>query len=216
MSSHSRRAFLTSGLAAVAATAGCLGGPSSDAGGSAVPTAEGQPLPAPVAGDPDADVTVAVFEDYACPHCATYSLQVYPEVAADFLADGLVRYEFHDLPIPVDATASWQAANAARSVQAQAGDEAYFTYSKRLFENQDGLGPDAYADLTDGLDAEGDEVRRAATGRIYDPTIEADRQAAMDRGIQATPTVLVDGESVEWSEVAYPPVRDAIEAARDG
>jgi protein-disulfide isomerase len=155
-----------------------------------------------------------VYEDYACPHCATYSESVYPQVRDDYLADGTIRYEFHDFPIPVDETVSWGAASAARAVQDTAGDEAYFTYSERLFANQNQLGPDTYADLTEGLEVDGETVRAAATGELYRPTVSGDREAGIDRGVEGTPTVFVNDERVEWSEIAYEPVQSAIEAAR--
>jgi len=223
MTTWSRRAFLAGATALATTTAGCLGGGGADTeteppelgtiADSATPTG-GQPLPTPVAGDPDADVTVAVFEDYACPHCGTYSLEVFPQVAADYLETDEIRYELRDFPIPVDEQVSWQAASAARAVQASAGTQAFYVYSERLFANQDSLGPDTYASLTEGLDVDGEAVRTAATERRYDQTVEADKQAGLDRGVQGTPTVFVDGEPVQWSEIAYDPVREAIEAAR--
>lgn len=218
MTRLSRRTVLAGAAALTAASAGCLSGGSDPPelgtiADSATPS-DGQPLPTPVAGDPDADVTVAVFEDYACPHCATYSTEVFPQVAADYLEDGQVRYEFHDFPIPVDERKSWQAASAARAVQAVAGNQAYFRYSERLFRNQSSVGPATYGSLTEGLDADGDTVREAGTERRYDETVSADKQAGIDRGVEGTPTVFVDGQRVQWSEIAYEPVREAIEAAR--
>lgn len=222
MTTWSRRAFLAGTTALATTTAGCLGGGSDDGSeppeigtiaDSSPPTGD-QPLPTPVAGDPDADVTVAVFEDYACPHCATYSLEVFPQVAADYLETDEIRYEFHDFPIPVDEQVSWQAASAARAVQAGAGTQAFYVYSERLFANQASLGPDTYASLTEGLDVDADTVRAAATERRYDGTVEAAKQTGLDRGVQGTPTVFVDGEPVQWSEIAYEPVRGAIESAR--
>lgn len=225
MTTWSRRAFLAGTAALATTTAGCLGGGSGNGSGAGEPPEIGtiadssppsgdQPLPTPVAGDPDADVTVAVFEDYACPHCATYSLEVFPQVAADYLETDEIRYEFHDFPIPVDEQVSWQAASAARAVQAAAGTQAFYVYSERLFANQSSLGPDTYASLAEGLDVDADTVRTAATERRYDETVEAAKQAGLDRGVQGTPTVFVDGEPVQWSEIAYEPVRDAIERAR--
>jgi protein-disulfide isomerase len=223
MITSSRRVFLAGAVAVTAGTAGCLGGGGDDGGSdppelgeiadSATPS-DGQPLPSPVAGDPDADVTVAVFEDYACPHCATYSLEVFPQLAAEYLETEQVRYEFHDFPIPVDERLSWQAASAARAVQADAGSQAFFVYSERLFANQDSIGPAVYGDHTEGIDADGETVRRAGTERRYDQTVEADKEAGRERGVQGTPTVFVDGERVQWQEIAYEPVRDAIESAR--
>ncbi|WP_424004574.1 DsbA family protein [Haloarcula salina] len=219
MNRRTRRGFLTASLAALGATAGCLGGGSGSNtptnSGTPTPTpAPGQPLSTPVAGDPEADVTVAVYEDYACPHCQTYAEQVYPKVRETYISEGTIRYEFHDFPIPVDETVSWQAASAARAVQDEAGDEAFFTYSERLFANQSSLGPDAYAALTDGLSVDGETVRAAATGELYRPTVAKDRQNGIDRGVGGTPAVFVNDDPVEWQEIAFEPLQSAIESAR--
>ena len=225
MKRFSRRQFIAGSVALTTASAGCLTGGGGDqsvevgtpefgtVAGSATPTGDGQ-LPTPVAGDPEAEVTVATFEDYACPHCATYSIEVFPQVASDYLESGDVRYEFHDFPIPVDESVSWEAANAARAVQASAGPQAFYVYAERLFRNQAALDPDAYATLTEGLDVDGETVRAAATNRRYDGTVSADKQGGLDRGVDGTPMVFVDGEPVQWQEIAYEPVREAIEAAR--
>lgn len=222
MTRFTRRAFIAGGVAVAAGSAGCLSGGTEqstppelgDIAATSTPGTDGT-LPTPVAGDPDADVTVAVYEDYACPHCGTYSLEVFPQVASEYLEPGTVRYEFHDFPIPVDETVSWQAANAARAVQVAAGPQAYFEYSEALFANQSSLGPDTYASLADDIGVDGATVRQAATDRSYDETVGADRQAGQDRGVTGTPTVFVDDSPVQWSEVSYEPVRDAIESARN-
>ncbi|MFC6976383.1 DsbA family protein [Halomicroarcula sp. GCM10025709] len=213
MNRSTRRGFLAASVGVAGLTAGCL----SNSGGSpSVPTAEGQPLPAPVAGDPDADVTVEVYEDYACPHCRTFSLEVYPQIRTNYLSSGSIEYVFNDFPIPVDDAVSWEAASAARAVQDRAGDEAFFTYNKRLFENQNRLGPSVYAELTEGMDVDGETIREEGVGEAYRPTVSEDRSAGRERGVSGTPTVFVDGEAVQWSEVAFGPVQQAIDAALDG
>ena len=222
MTRFTRRAFVAGSVAVAAGIAGCSSSGEDqstppelgDIASTSTPTTGGT-LPTPVAGDPDADVTVAVYEDYACPHCGTYSLDVFPQLASEYLRPGTVRYAFHDFPIPVDETASWEAANAARAVQAAAGSQAYFEYSEALFANQSNLGPDTYASLADDVGVDGATVREAATGRKHDETIQTDRQRGRDRGVTGTPTVFVDGSEVQWSEVAYEPVKDAIESAKD-
>lgn len=57
-------------------------------------------------------------------------------------------------------------------------------------------------------------VRSAVTERIDDPALSADRVSGIDRGVEGTPTVFVDGTFVGWTEIASEPVRDAIESAR--
>lgn len=224
----SRRALLAAGGTALATLAGCSGGTESGSteandgdSGATSTTADGGAgretatprtdlLSAPVAGDPEADVTVAVYEDFACPHCATFNEEVYPTLRSEYVDSEQIRYEHHDFPIPVDQAVSWQAPNAARAVQATVGDGAFFAYADRLFANQGSLEPNAYAALAEEVDAEPSAVKTAAVGREYDATIEADRERGYDAGVRGTPTAFVNGEEVEATTEA---LTEAIDAA---
>jgi len=218
-----RRVLLAAGTAGFAALAGCGGGTGGDettspAGGDDTTTPPGGDtttpseddtttaptttagsdlLPAPSIGPDDAGVTVMAFEDYACPHCREYSLNVFPEIRGQYVDTGQIRYEFHDLPIPVSDPGSFTAASAARAVQDTVGDEAYFGFSKGLFENQDSLGPDLYADLASDVGADPGTVRTAAAERRYEETVQADRQRGIDMGVPGTPGIFVDGTLLE-------------------
>ena len=214
-----RRAFLATGGMALATLAGCSGGTESETeeangGGGDEPTDTGTAaadlLSAPVAGDPDAAVTVAVYEDFACPHCATFNEEVYPQIRSEYVESEQIRYEHHDFPIPVEETVSWQAPNAARAVQTTVGDDAFFDYADRLFANQGSLEPNAYAALAEEVDADPSTVKTAAVDREYDATVEADRERGIDAGVRGTPTAFVNGEEVEATADA---LTDAIDAA---
>ncbi|MFB6161789.1 MAG: thioredoxin domain-containing protein [Haloferacaceae archaeon] len=199
-----RRQYLA--VAAGAAAAGCLGG--DGGGGTATPEPS---LSAPVLGDPDAAVTVASYEDFACPHCRTYALDVFPRIREEYVAPGKVRYEHHDFPIPVDERWSWDAALAARAVQDAVGDEAFFEYATRLFENQGQYSMDLIGRLADAVGADADAVRQAVREERFRPTVAADRRRGRDAGVSGTPTVFVDGEAL--SSYGYRTVADAIESA---
>jgi protein-disulfide isomerase len=168
-------------------------------------------LPAPVRGDPEADVTVMAFEDYACPHCRDYSLEVVPELASQYMEPGIIRYEFRDFPIPVAEPTSWRAANAAREAQDRAGDATFWEYEKLLFENQNRLGPDTFAGIANELDLDGEAVRDAAVNEKHTNTVQADRNMGQNMGVEGTPTVFVDGNAVRPTAEA---IGDAIEQAR--
>jgi protein-disulfide isomerase len=220
-----RRLLQALGSVAVVATAGCLGGdgddtvtPTADGGesaadsgtstGTAAETAGGsEVLPAPSLGPEDAAVTVAVYKDYACPHCATYNADIKPAIVSEYVDAGVARLAHHDFPIPVDDTESWRAASAARAVQVEAGDEAFFDYADRLFQNQPALGLDTYAELAESVP--GETVRQAANDRSYQTTVESDRETGIDRGVKGTPTVFVNGKQTEsWD-------RETVESAID-
>ena len=201
---------------ALTSLAGCLGlGGGSASADSDLPNynASGglsvnQPLDAPVKGDPNAGVTVAAYEDYACPHCQEYVQNVVPEIQSDYIDSNDIRYEHHDFPLPVDDPASYTAANAARAAQALAGDQAFWTYLDQLFANQSSLGPEFYASLGEETGLGADRIRSAATNRRFERTITNDKQQGMQKGIEGTPAVFVNGTAVD-------PTVDAISSAID-
>lgn len=206
--SLSRRQFVT---ATVTGAAGVLAGCLSN-GRDPGEQASGQPLAVPLKGDPEAAVTVTVYEDIACPHCATYQTEVLPQIESEYLDSDEIRYEFHDMVLPVDKQVSWEAANAARSVQDRADDAAFFEYLGALFENQGDLSPETYEQLAAELDVDEAGVRDDATEQAYDETVSHYTSEAEDEGVDSTPTVVVDGSTVEWGdEVAFGPVAEAID-----
>lgn len=208
-----RRRFLAAAGATTAVlVAGCSDGagdgeadtPTPDDGGGETntqetPTPYGEELSPPVRGDADADVTLAVFEDYACPHCADYNAEGFPELEEAYVATGEIRYEHRDLPIPVADPGSFQAANAGLAVQHRHGDEAFWEYSDALFERSGDIsteGPELYASLAEEQGHDPAEIREAAQYRVYRASVERDRQRAIDLGAEATPTFALDGEIV--------------------
>ncbi|MFB6102524.1 MAG: thioredoxin domain-containing protein [Haloplanus sp.] len=211
---RTRRAYLAA-TAGIGLVTGCLGGGGSGEGGTNGCDVDPEPtvseLPAPTLGASDASVTVAAFEDFACPHCATYSLEVFPEIRTEYVETGVVRYEFHDFPIPVDERWSWQAASAARGVQDETDDETFFEYAHLLFENQEDFSLGLLTDLANEVGAPRCAIQADAVNETYRPVVKADRQAAIDRGADGTPAVFVAGESVTPT---YDAVASAIEAER--
>ena len=211
-----RRALLGASGVAITSLAGCLGlGGGSASADSDLPTynasgslSASQPLDAPVKGDPNAGVTVAAYEDYACPHCQEYVENVVPEIQSNYIDSNDIRYEHHDFPIPVDDPTSYTAANAARAAQVLAGDEAFWTYLDQLFANQDSLGPDFYSSLGEETGLGADRIKKAATNRQFEQTITNDRQQGVSNGVEGTPTVFVNGTAVD-------PTVDAISSAID-
>ncbi|MFD1599698.1 DsbA family protein [Halobellus rarus] len=212
-----RRAYLAAigGTAAVGATAGCLGGSGSGSESADLPdgcdvgTLESvSSLPRPTLGPEDAPVTVEVFEDFACPHCQTFTTDVYPEIKSNYVDAGDVRYRFFDFPIPVDETWSWAAASAARAVQDRADDETFFAFTEGVYENQGDLSENGYQivhDLADELGVDGCAVAAAADQEPYREVVEADRQTGSDRDIPGTPAVYVNGELLDdyqWDAVS--------------
>jgi protein-disulfide isomerase len=199
--------------AGLAGLAGCLGG-GPDVSGSGDCRIESEStvseLPPPVAGDPEADVTVMVFEDFACPHCRTYHLDVFPTIRSEYLDPGRVRYEHHDLPIPVSERWSWWVASAARGVQDTVGDGAFFEFAAGAFERQSDFSLATVAEVAGSAGADPCAIQNDAANEVYRPVLEADRTMGQDLGVSGTPGAFVNGQPVDATLDA---MRSAIDAA---
>lgn len=203
----SRRTVLsTLGVASVG-TAGCLGSPdqSHDCGELTEPEPVAE-LERPTLGPDDADVVVAAFHDFACPHCATFKLEEFPSVRSEYVEEGLVQFRQYDFPIPVDEDWSTAVANAARGVSDRIDDEAYFEYATLLYEQQrgDGYAYEAIGELAEEVGADGCRAIADAEYEPYEAVVSADRDEGESRGVSGTPTVFVDDQQVspEFDEIA--------------
>ena len=202
----------TGALAGIAGCSGTFGGTPTPSAGCELreePTVSS--LPAPVAGDPDADVTVTVFDDFSCPHCRDFNQNVYPELRSQYIEPGEIRYEHADLPIPVNRRWSWWVASAARGVQENVGDEAFFTFASRAFANQGSYSLPLLGTLAAEVGGDSCGTQIDAANETYRPVLEADKQRAGEIGVRATPGIVVNGDVVDGN--SFSDVSAAIESA---
>ena len=92
----------------------------------------------PVKGGAQASVAVVEFSDYQCPFCARYVAQTLPQLTADFVATGRIRYYFVNFPIESLHPLAFRAHEAAICAGAQGK---YWEMHDRLFANQQALTP---------------------------------------------------------------------------
>jgi len=213
---QTRRAYLAStGAVAVGTTglAGCLGGPPASETSHSCSLTERDAvseLPQPRLGSEGAAITVAVFEDFACPHCATFSTGAFGDLKSEFADDSAVAFEHYDFPIPVSDW-SGRVANAARSVQEAHDDETFFAFAEAAYANQDDYSWQVVGDLAEDVGADPCRVLSDATYATYESVIQANRDEGQERDIPGTPAVFVDGE---LTNATYDAITSAIESAR--
>lgn len=211
MQGYSRRALLASAGALSAGTlAGCLGGgggPSGESGREC--SGEQRSVDVPPAGDPESSVTVAAYTDFACPHCRTYARNTYPDIEAEYVEPGTVAYEHHDFPLPVDEMWSWAVPNAAFAVFEEAGTAAYYTFVEEVYRYQGEYSAENVAGLAGELGADEGTVREAIENAPFCEQLTESRAEARERGVSATPTVLVNDQQLEAPGVEE--LREAIE-----
>lgn len=195
---RSRRAFLGSLGAGTVVLAGCLS--SSASGGSEN---------VPIRGDPDASVTLEVYEDFACDFCQDYNEGVFPSIETEYIETEQIRYEHRDFPVVHNegARQSYQAASAARAVYDSHGNEEFWRYKSLLMAEGDRVGsesPELYGELASELDLDADEIESAASDIAYEDDITADRERGQSANVTGTPSFVLNESQVSlesWDDL---------------
>ena len=87
-------------------------------------------------GSDDAPVKLVQFEDFQCPHCLTYTLNIEPFLVEEFVKAGLVQIEFRHYPV-----VGRESVTAAVAAECAAEQNRMFEYANRLFAKQAGEDP---------------------------------------------------------------------------
>jgi protein-disulfide isomerase len=164
-------------------------GASNDGVGPGAPAAR----PAPPSGqfktlgNAAAPVRIVEYTDLQCPYCARFARETFPLLRKRYIDTGKVRFETVDLPLPMHAQAI-PAAVAARC----AGEQGrYWEYRERLFDEQNLLGNEPYAQFAAELHL--DPVQFAACRDRPRTTARGTcgSRARGSLGINSTPTLLI-------------------------
>jgi protein-disulfide isomerase len=198
-----RRSFLT--LTAAAGTSAALAGCTAFFSPSRPDEledveADTDQLPVPTIGSGDA--TIDVYEDLACPTCRDFQADVFPELEERVLDPDEATYRHFDFPLPADDDRSVPLANTARAVQAATGtsDEPagqFFDYKRAVMAAGEPDDDDLVDLAASEVDLDRDIVGDTLEEGTYYPTLAADWDHGNDNDVDRTPTVLVDGETVE-------------------
>ena len=166
----------------------------------------------PVAVSPDAPVKVAVFFDFLCPHCATFSETVTPILKREFVDTGTASLYFLNFPV-VDATRSRSLAVLGECVYQQSND-AFVELEPIMLRAQNELGNISRAielAATYAPSLDGDELRTCVNEARTADAVDADVATTRSFGLTGTPSVVVNGAVV--SNPTLENVRRAIENA---
>jgi protein-disulfide isomerase len=143
----------------------------------------------PVRGNAKAKVTLVLFSDFQCPFCSRIEPTL-SQVEQTYGDKVKVVWKHQPLPMHPQAVPAAEAAEAARE------QGKFWEMHDKLFQNQQGLSPDAYAQYARelGLDmAKFEAARQSGRGRTR---IQQDQAVAGRIGVGGTPTLFINGERV--------------------
>ena len=164
-------------------------------------------------GDPDAPVVVEVWEDFQCPYCQRFTYEIEPSIVEEYVNTGDVRLVFRNLAFLGDES-HWAAVAGSLAADQNKfwpfhdylfanvrGNESGSFHIDRLLEIGEAVGMDMEL-FREGLQLENARERWAQ--------IEAaSRTDAVAQGINATPTVVVNG--VPLASPDFATIADAVD-----
>jgi len=138
----------------------------------------------PSRGDVSAKVVLIEFSDYQCPYCMDYFSRTYPQLIADYVKTGKVRYIVRDFPGENIHPFALKAAEGARC----AGEQGKFwEMHDYLFNNQKTLPTTAVTDGAKSLGLKMAEFQTCFGGDKYVAEIRKEADEIKKLGAQGTP-----------------------------
>lgn len=178
--------------------------PSTSVPASPVTITNGQPI---VLGSLEAPATITLYEDFHCPHCADFEEQFGP-VITQAQESGTARVELY--PMAFIDEGSTAAANAmACAAEAGFGQAFYLG----LFANHTLQWSDAQLiDLATKVSgaAPSEAFQTCVTGKAHTDWVSAINAAAEKDGVSQTPTMLINGKSVDIANLTPDALRAMI------
>jgi protein-disulfide isomerase len=182
--------MIRSRIAAFAFALLCLSAPAAWADGHA--SVDGSPK---ILGDPNAPVTIIEYASLSCPHCAMFHAERLPWLKETFIDTGRIKLEFRDFPL--NAPALWGAMLAHC-----AGPDSYFAYLDFLFKKQPQWAfteepQTALKAMAKQAGMAGDKFDACMKNEsLQDAIIESRRIGIEDANVEATPSFVIDGETI--------------------
>lgn len=177
----------------------------------------------PYAGKEDAKVNVLVVEDFKCPICKQFEETVASQLKTNYVDSGKIKlyslvWPFLSKTVGLSVDDSKFAAQAARCVYQDAGNDGFNTFKAILFraqgdERQAWASKERLKELAGSV--EGLDQAKFATCLDNDATaaaVEADTKMAESNNVTGTPTVFVNGKKIENS-LNYDDIAKAIDEA---
>ena len=169
-----------------------------------------------ILGNPSAKVKIVEYSDFDCPHCQTFHATLH-QLINDYAASGSLAWIFRDFAITELHPNAKKHAEAAECVARTAGNEAYWKFADALFQNQPAL-PTQYAEFARAAGASPEAVAACIqdAAALVGPSIDAERQNALDIGAPGTPysLIIVEGKTPVVIESAwgYADLKDQVDA----
>ena len=148
-------------------------------------------------GNVDAKVKLIVFESLTCSHCADFHKNIYPSLKADFIDKDLILIEFRNFPLDM---AAFNASKIAHCKNDGNSEILHHLYKNQSSWVRGSTIEDLNKNLKKVVEESGfklDFDNCIADSKIEDFILEDRIDGAKNYKIEATPTLIINGEKFE-------------------
>tara|TARA_B100002052_G_C15758119_1_gene541007 strand:- start:2 stop:583 length:582 start_codon:yes stop_codon:yes gene_type:complete len=148
-------------------------------------------------GNPNAKVSIIVYESLTCGHCADFHTKIYPKLKNDFIDNGLVKIEFRSFPLDL---AALNASKIAHCKNDGKSDLLHFLYENQKKWVQGEKIKDINKNLKNLIlkkDSKLDFENCIADKNIEDHVLNDRISGAKKYNIEATPTLIINDKKFD-------------------
>ena len=177
------------------------------------PMAEGRAM-----GDPNAPVTIEVYEDFQCPACKDFTENIEPQIVDAYVSSGDVHYIFRHFPFLDSNAARKESHQAANASMCAAEQDQFWHYHDTLFANWDGENRGAFSDkrleaFAEAIGLDMNEFNACFNQNRYQDEIDTDKASGTNSGVSGTPSVFINGRQISPGFVpSFPQIEEAVDA----
>jgi protein-disulfide isomerase len=168
-----------------------------------------------VQGNPDATVEVIEYASYTCPHCARFHADQYPQLKADYIDSGKIKFVYRE--VYFDKYGMWA------SMIARCEPTKFFGITDLIYKGQsewaragnDGAIADELRKIGRLAGLENDQIEACLTdGAKLRGLVEWYQANAEEHGIRSTPSFVVNGKL--HSNMSYSEFKELLDGELDG
>lgn len=145
-------------------------------------------------GNKNAAVSIVEYSDFECPFCQRFHptlvriIEEYPDE---------VKWVYRHFPLTSIHSRALSSGIASECAAQFGGNDVFWQFAEKLFDNQSRLGTDLYKELANGLGLPQTAFAECLNSEKYKDIVQADLQNAIDSGGRGTPFTIVINEKGE-------------------
>ena len=152
-----------------------------------------------VSGNENAKITIIAYESLTCSHCASFHIDVYPQLKRDYIDTGIVKIEFRHFPLDV---AAFNAAKIAQCKYDQSLEILESLYTNQQTWVKGNTIEEVNKNLKKFLKSKGFIVnfeKCIQNKKIEDFVLNDRVEGTKNFKVNSTPTVIINNEKFEKS-----------------